>query len=337
MVTLCSFIVNCQKVDNRGIVVTNKETVLHSLAHERERPISGSALAQRLGISRAAVWKAVERLRDEGHLIEGKPKVGYRLVSMSPLFDHARLQRALGGWDVQVFDTIDSTNRYAKWLESERAVVIALAQSQGRGRLGRPFYSPRGGLYLSLKLPLSFAVSEATLLTSMASVAVHRALVEAAGVVCAIKWVNDLYYREKKVCGILTEGVVGMESGQLSSVVVGIGINLFTPFDGALKASAISLYESEDEAALSLDATQLVIRIVEHLSALIERLPDRSYLSYYRSHSLLDGRSVVVHQGGGQFVARVVAVDDDARLVVEDGEGVIHALGSGEVTIRLAR
>lgn len=317
--------------------MTNKQQLLHALSCGRDRYQSGEELARTLGISRAAVWKAIERLRDEGHLIEGKSRVGYRLISLSPLFDHGRLSRELAGWDVQLFDTIDSTNRYAKALSSERAVVIALSQSAGRGRLGRSFYSPRGGLYLSLRLPISFPIGEAMLLTSMASVAVHRALLETTGKECAIKWVNDLYLGEKKVCGILTEGVVGMESGQLSSVVVGIGINLFSALDEELRERATSLYESEEEAIGDLDANLLVIRIVEYLTALIERLPDRGYLSYYRAHSLLTDRDVVVHQGREHFEARVVEIDDEAHLVVADREGEIHTLSSAEVTIRLAR
>ena len=317
--------------------MTSKERVLHALGGGRDGYISGARLARQLGISRAAVWKGVERLRDEGHLIEGRPKIGYRLISMSPLFDEARLRSALPGWDVQLFDTIDSTNRYAKSLESERAVVIALSQSAGRGRRGRSFYSPQGGLYLSLKLPLSFALDEAMLLTSMASVAVHRTLEETAGVTCSIKWVNDLYLHDKKLCGILTEGVVGLESGQVSSVVVGIGINLYTALGDELERSAVSLYESEDAARSTLDADALVIRIVRHLDALIRALPDRSYLDYYRAHSMLDGRAVVVHLAGEQYEARVVGIDDDAHLIVEDREGEIHTLSSAEITIRLAR
>ncbi len=317
--------------------MTNTEAVLHALAQQRDGYLSGARLARDLGISRAAVWRGVERLRKEGHLIEGKSKVGYRLISRTPLFDRERLQRALPGWDVHLFDTIDSTNRYAKSLESEKAVVIALAQSAGRGRRGRSFYSPRGGLYLSLRLPLSFALDEAMLLTSMASVAVHRSLLEVAGITCSIKWVNDLYLGGKKLCGILTEGVVALESGQLASVVVGIGINLFTALGEELKETAVSLYESEDDARSLFDVHELVIKIVSHMSTLVAALPDRSYLEYYRAHSLLDGRDVVVHQGEGQWEARVVGIDDDAHLVVEDREGVVHTLTSAEITIRLAR
>jgi BirA family biotin operon repressor/biotin-[acetyl-CoA-carboxylase] ligase len=104
-----------------------------------------------------------------------------------------------------------------------------------------------------------------------------------------------------------------------------------------LERTAVSLYESEDAALSSLDANDLVIKIVCHMSALISALPDRSYLEYYRAHSLLDGRDVVVHQAGGQFEAHVIGIDDDAHLVVEDREGRVHTLSSAEITIRLAR
>jgi BirA family biotin operon repressor/biotin-[acetyl-CoA-carboxylase] ligase len=322
---------------DRKVNISTKDKLLRVLQEHDAEYISGQALARELKISRAAVWKGIEALRKRGLTIDGIASKGYRLQESTKLFDQYTLETALAGWKVYLHEEVDSTNRLAKQLDGEHAVVIAMAQKAGRGRLGRSFHSPIGGIYLSIRLPISFALEEAQLITSMASVAAHQAIFETSGKVCTIKWVNDLYYENKKVCGILTEGVVGMESGQLSSVVVGIGLNLFTKIPAELSEQATALFTSEEEAQSALDANALVVLIVQKLLALIAKLPDRSYLEYYRTHSLILGKEVDVWQGGESWRARVTAVDQWARLEVEDQSGVRHLLSSAEISIRLAR
>ncbi len=322
--------------------MTSSERVLQLLENNREHYISGEELASHLQLSRQAVWKAMENLRDQGHVIEGVSHCGYRLLTSNTVVSLAVLKEQLQEYEVHVFDSLDSTNRYAKMLASEardkKALVIATHQSGGRGRLGRSFFSPKGGLYLSLVFPLSFPLDQAQLLTSAAAVATATAIDMVCGKDCAIKWVNDLFLEGKKVCGILTEGVLGVESGRLSAVVVGIGINVSiakAAFPEALQEIATSLYDGENAIPPTFDANALVVTLVEKLEKIIDAFPDRSFLETYRCRSLVLGKKVTVHQGGKSYIAWAKHIDEDAHLVVEDEQGAVLVLSSAEISVRL--
>ncbi len=322
--------------------MTPSQHLLHLLAQNRGTYQSGEDLARALGVSRAAVWKGIETLRDQGHTIEGVQNRGYRLLSLSTLLEKQRLETMLSDHEIHLFDSLDSTNRYAKSLAAEKpqtkALVVATHQSGGRGRLGRTFHSPRGGLYLSVLLPLTFSVQEAPLVTSIASVAVARSIDQVCSLSCSIKWVNDLFLGGRKVCGILTEGVLGVESGRVSALVVGIGINLSTPrhaFPVELQELVTSLYENEEAIPSEFDAHQLVVAIVRELERMIAQLPDRSFLAEYRARSLGLGKRVTVPQGKEHYHALASFIDDDAHLVVEDEAGGTHVLSSAEISVRL--
>ncbi len=249
--------------------------------------------------------------------------------------DHKILSARLPGWSIHALEEVDSTNRYAKALTQTPALVIAEEQSGGRGRLGRTFFSPTGGLYLSVRLPVTFAVEEAQLLTSIASVAASDALWETFGKRCQIKWINDLYYQQKKVCGILTEGVVDPESGALVAVVVGMGINLLSAIPPSLAAEATSLFDPASHGCL--DATLAVIAIVNKMVQIIKALPDRSYLARYREHSLLLGKEIYLWEAGVKREAIALDVDRWARLVVQLPDAEVRTIHSPEVSVRLAR
>ena len=214
--------------------MTVKQSVLRALGEARGASVSGEVLAQSLGVSRAAVWKAIKSLQGEGYRISAGTNRGYRLEEYPDLLTaegiSAMLPLELAQLDLRVFDEIDSTNLEAKRLAMtglSRCAVIADRQTAGRGRLGRSFYSPPGcGIYTSLLLrPRPDQLADVTLLTTAAGVAVCRALEKAAGVQAEIKWVNDLYLNGKKICGILTEGVTDFESGMIESIVIGYGVN----------------------------------------------------------------------------------------------------------------
>nr|WP_319472426.1 biotin--[acetyl-CoA-carboxylase] ligase [uncultured Sphaerochaeta sp.] len=318
--------------------MNHAQTLLHILSSNRGIHLSGQQLAAEMGVSRTAVWKAMETLRNQGHVIEGIPNRGYRLLTSTFLYSKDRLQTLLPSWDLHLFDSIDSTNRYAKTLRSRKALVLACHQSEGRGRLSRSFYSPQGGLYLSLLFPAVFPLSDASLITSAAAVAVSEAIEEMCGKYCQIKWVNDLFYQNRKVCGILTEGVLGVESGRLTAVVVGIGLNLFTKreaFQESLKTIATSLYDGEDSLPPGFSVDALIACIVKKLEDSLATLADRPFLPAYRDRSLVLGHQVRVHAGSEQYVARAIAIDDEAHLVVENEHGKQKVLSSGEVSIHL--
>ncbi len=322
--------------------MNHTQTLLHILSNHRDTSISGQALADEMGVSRTAVWKAIETLRNQGHVIEGISNRGYRLLTSSLLYTKERLQELLPSWDLHLFDSIDSTNRYAKGLaggkEVQKALVLACHQSEGRGRLSRSFYSPQGGVYLSLLLPATFLLRDASLITSAAAVAVSEAIEEVCGLYCQIKWVNDLFLRSKKVCGILTEGVLSVESGRLGAVVVGIGLNLFTKqeaFQESLKSIATSLYDGVENLPPDLSVDLLVAKIVEKTEESLLTLSTRSFLTAYRDRSLVLGHTVTVLSNSRTYRATAIAIDDDARLVVVDETGQEKHLSSGEISIHL--
>ncbi|MBQ6824868.1 MAG: biotin--[Clostridia bacterium] len=225
---------------------------------------------------------------------------------------------------------VDSTNRVVKERaeagEPEGLVYFAEAQTAGRGRLGRSFFSPAGsGLYFSVLLrpkgidPLKITV--------LAGVAVARAAEEVLGLDLQIKWVNDLYYKNKKVCGILAEGA--LSAGGLDYCVLGIGVNVFAPPAGfgELDAIAGALVEGAPENTLR---GRLAASILNHFFALYER--QESVLEEYRRRSYLQGKTVTAVRGNQRFPAKVVGIGEDYALLLETAEGIL-ALSSGEVQL----
>ena len=205
-----------------------KQALLAALSAAQGECISGQQLAQQLGVSRAAVHKAAAALAAQGYALEAAPRRGYRLAGGDPF-----CAEAVGEYDapIYLYDKLESSNRTAKTLALEGAphgtMVLTSQQTAGRGRLGRRFESPAGkGIYLSLVLRPGLPMTEAQAVTVSAAVAVCRAVKRLCGLDLGIKWVNDLYYNGKKVCGILTEAGADIESGQLEWLVVGIGLNL---------------------------------------------------------------------------------------------------------------
>lgn len=194
--------------------MSTKEKLLVLLEREPGTYISGEKLADEIGVSRNAVWKAARALRNEGYLIDAGTNRGYSLrfgsdrLSPTGIFKHLKHENDLS---ISVRRTVDSTNTWVRQRAQEGAaegtVVVAEGQTAGRGRRGRAFFSPEGsGIYLSLLLRPSIDPSQAHLLTCAAAVAVARAIERTSGQSASIKWVNDVYCNERKVAGILTEG-----------------------------------------------------------------------------------------------------------------------------------
>ena len=177
-------------------------------------PLSGEEMARQLGVSRNAVWKAVQRLREDGYQIEAATNRGYQLVSADNALTPQSVRRLLEGpaqsCAIEVRDSVTSTNTVLKSIAeqggAEGMALIAQQQTQGKGRLGRSFLSPKGtGLYLSVLLRPRFPAEEALSITTAAAVAVAETIDQLTGQQAKIKWVNDVYLRGRKVCGILTE------------------------------------------------------------------------------------------------------------------------------------
>lgn len=315
-----------------------KQNLLALLEGRRGSLVSGQQAAQVLGISRAAVCKAIKSLREQGLSVQSVPGGGYRLPKESDWLSEAAVRHCLAGpYPVQVFDEVDSTNLCGKrWAidgAPHGALLVAGRQTAGRGRLGRSFVSPPGGLYLSIVLrPEQQKSADAVFITAAAAVAVCGAVAQLCGRELSIKWVNDLFYQHKKCCGILTEAATGMESGGIEYMVVGIGLNYTTP-QHCLQplAAATSLFPA---GGAPVPRAQLAADIHRRLLAAFDTLSARTFLPEYRRRSLVLGRPVTV-MARVPYEATAVAIDDEARLVVQTPDGKTEAIAYGEISVRL--
>jgi len=259
------------------------------------------------------------------------------------------------GYQFEIHEEIDSTNARAKQLYgegTERAVVIAETQTKGRGRLGRSFYSPKGnGIYMSILFKAGREAADAVKVTTFAAVAVARAIERASGLKAGIKWVNDIYINERKVCGILTEAGFSNENSGIDYVIAGIGINVYSkefPEDiskiaTSLEAEIDRTTRNNENAALQIpDRNQLIAEILNEMEPFVAgNVTD--YLEEYRERSVIIGKRVNVINGNMQYPALTVGIDDDCGLIVEpegiggSSTGERKVITAGEVSIRLSK
>lgn len=323
--------------------MASRHLVLAVLEQHKGSYVSGQEIAQRLDITRAAVWRAIAELRKQGYDIEASTKIGYRLAADSDKLSAQGIMSVLPeglAVDIHYHETIDSTNREAKQLALEGCVhgtvVVSGSQSGGRGRLGRSFYSPPdSGLYLSVVLRPDVASSFALRITSAVAVAVCRAIERHSDRKASIKWVNDIFMDNRKVCGILTEGVSGFESGKIESVVVGIGLNHTEPkggFPDELANIAGAVFSSDSTQKVSRN--QMAADILSCLFELLPQLSDDAFIEEYRQRSIVLGKTVHVIQGNVSYEAVATGITDDGSLVVKTPEGDENILGTGEISIR---
>lgn len=242
------------------------------------------------------------------------------------------MNEIIGKKIIRVSET-ESTNLMAKKMaesgEKEGTVILAERQKNGRGRMGRSFFSPGGsGIYMSVILKPEN--KDLLPVTSFAAVAVARAIKKKCGISVKIKWVNDLFLNGKKVCGILTEGL--FIDDKFEYAILGIGLNAGkTDFPDELKSSATSL---ENETGIPIDREGLFTQILTELDKLYANYPSGAFLKESRELSCVIGKDVKVIRGKEEFFARAVGIDDNGGLLVEYG-GKTQALYSGEISIRV--
>jgi len=319
-----------------------RDEVLFQLEQHRGEFLSGQELAQKLFVSRNAVWKAVASLREQGYGVEAVTNRGYRLRADEGHFSAQSVRRFLGDEDawfsVEAVETVTSTNTVLKERAAagapEGTVLIAARQTDGRGRQGRSFSSPRDtGLYVSILLRPAMRAEQALFLTTAVAVAVAEAVEEVSGKQTGIKWVNDIWIGERKICGILTEASFDLEGGGLEYAVVGWGINLTEPAGGfpeELRGIAGAVFEKAPDPETK---SRLAAGVLRRFKYYYETLADKTFLQGYRDRSILIGRAVSI-LGAPEREAFVLGIDDDCRLHVRLSDGQERYLSSGEVRVR---
>ncbi len=241
-----------------------------------------------------------------------------------------------------IFGRVDSTNNIAKNTAlagaDEGTLIIANSQTAGRGRLGRTFVSKKGGLYMSLVLRPKISPQNTVFITVAAAVAAARAIESVSGKKCEIKWVNDIYINGKKVCGILTEGEFGA-TGELCFAILGIGINLFKPKDDCFASLPLadSVFNKNRQFALQkkriMSKKRVKREIIQSFATnffeFYENLEKKEYIKEYAERSFLKNKEITYTKDGNIYKGVVVGIDDDANLVIDDGQ----RLSSGEIQI----
>ena len=240
--------------------------------------------------------------------------------------------------NITIFDELDSTNNYLKKLgsqgEKDNQLVIALSQIGGRGRMGRSFYSPNGtGIYFSLLLHPEFSAEKSLLLTVMAAVSVAETVMKYNKNDVKIKWVNDVYIDGKKVCGILTEGVINSNKN-LDYAVVGIGINVIAPENGFpedIKDIANAVFPGNTQDYIK---EKIVADVVNKFFDIYNG-NDTDYVRRYKEYSYLTGKNINIISGETTRPATVIDITDDCHVLVKNENGEIEEISSGDVSVRL--
>lgn len=296
--------------------------------------VSGQELASRFSKSRAAVWKAIKSLQKDGYVIDAVTNRGYRLSDENDLLSAEIIKSRLGcKINVYYYNSIDSTNTEAKRKISagdlSEMLLVADEQTQGRGRQGKAFYSPPlTGIYMTLVIHPDISLRNAVTATTAAAVAVCRAIETLTELKPQIKWVNDVYLNGRKICGILTEAVSDFETGTVSSIIIGIGMNIKT-------VSFPSDIENAGSLGADIRRADLIAEITNELMKIT--LGDyKGFIDYYRSHSLILGKKINYIEDGKITAATAIAIDEKGGLTVKKENGEVLTLRSGEISVRKA-
>jgi BirA family biotin operon repressor/biotin-[acetyl-CoA-carboxylase] ligase len=313
-----------------------KEKFLKILVGNQDKYVSGERIAEELGVSRNAVWKAAQKLAQEGYKIDSVRNLGYRLVDDNDVLSSAGITVHLNApVTLHVHDTLESTNIVAKELASRKAqhgtTVTAQRQTSGKGRYGRDFASPDGGIYMSVVLHThELGLAAPALVTALTAVAVCEAIESLCEKTPQIKWVNDVFLGSKKVCGISAEAVTDFISGAVSWIVVGIGVNFSTPvsdFPKELQNIAGSVFGEGETPTVTRN--RLIAGILNNLLN-----PQEFDIGQYQRRIMHLGKKVVVLPENYEAVA--LGINHTGGLIVRrQSDGVIMTLCSGEISIRV--
>lgn len=319
-----------------------KTKVLSLLRTSRDY-ISGQELCEQFGVSRTAVWKVINQLKEDGYEIDAVTNKGYKLKSYPDILNkyeiESRLQTKWAGREVVFFKEIGSTNVEAKVLAEKGfghgTLVAADYQTGGKGRRGRSWHSPKGStIAMSLILKPDLETEHASMLTLIQAMAVAKAIEEICGLETQIKWPNDILVNEKKVCGILTE--MNLEMMEISSIIIGTGINVNQEsFPGDISEIATSLKIEKKRTQSRADLIERICELFEeYFELFMETKNLTGFLEEYNAHLVSRGRMVKVLDPNGEFTGEALGINDLGELLVKKEDGEVINVYAGEVSVR---
>ncbi len=321
-----------------------KEKVLAFFKAQEGSFVSGAAVSRALGVTRAAVWKAVQSLQEDGYRIEAVHRKGYRLVDGPDRLSEAHILPLLKNDhrdSLICLKSVDSTNNYAKALSLKgydgTCYIVTDEQTGGRGRRGRSFYSPAGqGIYLTGLYHPAVLPSLVSNFTAYVAAAVCRAIESTSELKPAVKWPNDILLSEKKACGILTEMALEGETGALQYLITGMGINVCQEpedFPEEIRSAATSL---KAECGHDIKRSVLCAALINELDDAMEAFlrEDRAYWEYYRARCSTLGKAVYILSGDQKVPGFAEDLAEDFGLIVRWEDGRRETVYAGEVSLR---
>ncbi len=321
-----------------------KRRIVEVLKESKGEFISGQSLSDELNVSRTSISNYMNALKEEGYEIESISRRGHRLISSPDILTREEIAEYLEtryiGQKICYYESIDSTNKYAKQIateeNSEGIVVISEEQTEGRGRLGRDWTSPKGkGVWMSIIVKPDIEPIDASKLTQITAASVYSAF-KCMGIDTQIKWPNDIILNDKKVCGILTE--MSSEMMQINYMVIGIGINVNLeqgdiPEDIREKATSLKI-----ETGLSVNRKELVGKILNKFEYFYDLLTEKEDISeaidICRSKSILIGKNIRVIEKKRELKRQAIDLTERGELIVKDEDGNTSVVVSGEVSVR---
>ena len=319
------------------------KTEILSMLRAADGYVSGQQICDRFHVSRTAVWKIIEQLKEEGYEIEAVRRKGYHLTQSPDVMSKAEIESRIGtkwaGRNVFYYEEIDSTNTKAKALAEQGAIhgtlVTTDRQKAGKGRRGRVWEStPGDNIYMTILLKPQISPAQAPMLTLVMALSVVEAIREETGLNAGIKWPNDIVINGKKLCGILTE--MSLEEGHISYVVSGVGINangVEFPEEIAEKGTSLKL-----ESGKEWNRARIIISVMEKFEKNYEIFVEEGTLvklkERYNTFLVNKGKEVRVLDPKGEYTAFAFGINEKGELLVERKDGRQEAVFSGEVSVR---
>ena len=321
-----------------------KGKILKLLKDSGDNFVSGQKISEDLGVSRAAIWKYINAIKEDGYEIEAISRKGYRIISSPDVLTFEEIKNFLNteyiGRNIIYYDSIGSTNSKAKELaelgQEHGTVVISEEQTNGRGRLGRNWVSPKyKGIWMSIILRPNIITENISQITLLGAAAVQKAIMK-MGIKTSIKWPNDIVLNSRKVCGILTE--MSGEVDHINYLVMGIGINVNfeeEDFPEELKDIATSLTL---ESGKYMDRKRLLSNVLNTFEVLyndfVKNGDIEETIDICRKNSILIGKEIQLVNRGKVTTAKAIDISDQGELVIENCHGMVENIVSGEVSIR---
>ncbi|MFB9859867.1 biotin--[acetyl-CoA-carboxylase] ligase [Salinicoccus siamensis] len=317
----------------------SKQDILRLLKNDEY--ISGQSMADQLGISRTSVWKSIKALKAEGYQITSVPNKGHRLIAPPGYINQTALEVLVEHSEVfghiEYLQTVDSTQNIAfKMLDTYDGafIVVSEEQTKGRGRFNRNWASPKQrGLYISLVLRPNVPLTDIIRFNLFISLAISKSIDETFNLSSGIKWPNDIYINNKKVCGFLTEVV--SEGNAVNAVVCGIGINIFN--DAALsslpRATSIEAEMAEGEGLDTDIFMKHLFRNLEHYYGLFLKHPFTAIRDEWKAKSIIFDKYLKISETGDSFMARALDIDEGGFLEVVDENGRLRRVISADIEL----